>query len=167
MATNRFTNNDTTPQNPHTEDSILAKLDTEMSDSERKAFIKTLLQNVQTVKLVEVVELKWKMKLLEKQMEIEKVKEKIRMENIFLDSYRKNPVIDDKKPERSTAVKIPQMEAHIKQDETLLGKLAGEYVASEDRAKVTLNITEEALKEIMKELNMDIPENQSENRMKQ
>lgn len=96
MATARL-QNASSNDNVHTKETILAKLDTDLTDAERKSYLNILLESPDTTHLLTIVALEWEIKLLEQQKKILTLKESIRIKNCYIDSNKKHRTFDSSK----------------------------------------------------------------------
>lgn len=83
MHQGKIFNDPPTTKQVHTVSTILSKLQSDLSVSERKAFLEELSKSVNTRALLTSVDPTWRMDLLKQLVEIEKIKEGIRMYSIW------------------------------------------------------------------------------------
>lgn len=155
MALNRFSLSEQNDASIHSPERILAKLDSSLSDCERRQFLAVLVRSPETLAALTVVENQWQIQLLKKQQEIAIIKEKIRMKEIWIDAGSKH---------RSSfydVFSIDKMRLSKNEDEIILKIKEIELEASQNRATKTLDIFGPILKERMAEVEAKIAEENS------
>ncbi|EKD71082.1 MAG: hypothetical protein ACD_46C00278G0009 [uncultured bacterium] len=130
MATSRL-NSQPNNQSVHTKESILKKLDSDMTDTERQSFINNLVQSFDTALLLNYVALEWKMKLLEKKSQLITFEERVRVKNIYIGVY-------NNADEVGAEEKIRKMKISLHEDAEQLKVIKTNYEVSTARAEKSL-----------------------------
>ena len=131
----------------HTKENIFAKLDTDLTDSERKSYLNILLATPETTQLLTLVALEWKNKLLEQQIKIEVLKERIRLRSCDIE-LRKKYKIDDNK--------IESIQKSIDKDVIDLRIVQSAFDTSVVRAEKAMIIVVPALNEAKQQMEEEI-----------
>ena len=109
----------------HTKENIFAKLNSHLTDSERTSYIKILEGSLDTALLLTVVVVEWGQQLLQQQLQIECLKEKIRVKQEYIDFHTEV----QKRDGFSVRVEeqIDLMQKHIDTDNIVLNDMLSSY----------------------------------------